>query len=78
MNFIAVLFFAAILGSLGVALVALVRRGDHSRSLLAALTLRMGLSVLFFLLLMLAWLGGLIEPHGLGGSRPTDAAHQTQ
>jgi hypothetical protein len=31
------------------------------------LTLRVGLSVLFFVLLMLAWWAGWIRPHGLGG-----------
>jgi hypothetical protein len=64
---IAAIFFAAILASLGVALVALFRRGDHSQTLLRALTARVGLSVLFFVLLMLAWYLGIIEPHGLGG-----------
>jgi len=63
---IAAIFFAAILASLGVALVALFRRGDNSRMLLNALTLRVSLSVLFFVLLMLGWYFGLIEPHGLG------------
>ena len=78
MNLIAMLFFAAMLASLGVGLVALLKRGNHSHSLLAALTVRVGLSVAFFLLLMLAWWTGLIEPHGLGGSRSPPPAHQTQ
>jgi hypothetical protein len=64
---VAALFFIAILASLGVALVALFRRGDHSRTLLRALTIRVSLSVLFFLLLMLGWFFGVLEPHGLGG-----------
>jgi len=64
---IATIFFAAILASLGFALVALFRRGDHSQTLLRALTVRVSLSVLFFLLLMLGWYLGIIEPHGLGG-----------
>jgi hypothetical protein len=64
---IAAIFFAAILASLGVALVALFRRGDHSQTMLNALTLRVTLSVLFFVLLMLGWYFGFIEPHGLGG-----------
>ena len=63
---VAALFFVAILASLGVALVALFRRGDHSQTLLRALTVRVGLSVLFFLLLLLGWYFGLFEPHGLG------------
>lgn len=61
------IFFIAILASLGIALVALFRRGDHSQTLLRALTVRVSLSVLFFLLLMLGWYLGVIEPHGLGG-----------
>lgn len=63
---IAAIFFVAILASLGVALVALFRPGDHSQTLLRALTIRVGLSVAFFLLLMLGWYLGLLEPHGLG------------
>jgi hypothetical protein len=63
----ATLFFLAILVSLGVALVALFRRGSNERTLLRALTIRVGLSVLFFLLLLLGWYLGILEPHGLGG-----------
>jgi Protein of unknown function (DUF2909) len=64
---IAAIFFAAILASLGVALVALVKRGDGgAQTMLTALSVRVGLSVLFFLLLMLGWYFGVLEPHGLG------------
>jgi Protein of unknown function (DUF2909) len=62
---IAIVFFAAMLATLLVAVLAF-RRG-RSDSMLRALTLRVGLSVLFFALLMLAWWAGLIQPHGLGG-----------
>jgi hypothetical protein len=61
------ILFVAILASLGVALVALFRRGSSSQTLLRALTIRVSLSVLFFLLLMLGWYLGFLEPHGLGG-----------
>jgi hypothetical protein len=61
------IFFVAILASLGVALFALFRRGDNSRMMLRALTIRVSLSVLFFLLLLLGWYVGLLKPHGLGG-----------
>lgn len=64
---IAALLFIAILASLGLALVALFKRGDHSQTLLRALTVRVSLSVLFFLLLLLGWYLGILEPHGLGG-----------
>lgn len=61
------MLFIAILASLGVALVALFKRGDHSQTLLRALTVRVSLSVFFFLLLMLGWYLGILKPHGLGG-----------
>jgi len=64
---IAALLFIAILASLGLALVALFKRGDHSQTLLRALTVRVSLSVFFFLLLMLGWYLGILKPHGLGG-----------
>lgn len=63
---VAVLFFIAIFASLGVALVALFRRGGNPQTLLRALTVRVGLSVLFFVLLLLGWYFGFLEPHGLG------------
>ena len=62
---IAIAFFAAMLATLGVAVVAF-RRG-RSDTLLRALTIRVSLSVLFFALLMLAWWAGWIHPLGLGG-----------
>jgi hypothetical protein len=61
----ALVFFLAMLACLAFG-VWFLRRGDRS-NLLTALTLRVGLAVVFFLLLMLAWYAGLIEPHGLGG-----------
>jgi len=61
------IFFIAILASLGLALLALFKHGDHSPTLLRALTVRVSLSVLFFLLLMLGWYLGILEPHGLTG-----------
>lgn len=63
---VAAILFVAILATLGVALVALFRRGDHGATLLRALTIRISLSVLFFLLLLLGWYLGILEPHGLG------------
>ena len=63
---IAAILLVAILASLGLALVALFRRGSDSQTLLRALTIRVSLSVLFFLLLLLGWYLGVLEPHGLG------------
>jgi hypothetical protein len=60
-----VLMFIAIVASLGSALFHLSRSGGDSRKMARALTLRVGLSVGLFILLMLAWATGLIKPHGL-------------
>ncbi len=64
---IAAVLGIAILASLGFALAALFRRGDHSGALQNALTVRVILSVLLFALLMLAWWAGWIQPHGFAG-----------
>jgi hypothetical protein len=62
---IAVAFFVAMFAALGVAVWAF--RKGRSDSPLRALTIRVGLSVAFFLLLMLGWWAGVLKPHGLGG-----------
>lgn len=38
---------------------------EHSRKMARSLTIRVSLSVALFILLMLAWKGGLISPHGI-------------
>ncbi|MBN1238685.1 MAG: twin transmembrane helix small protein [Gammaproteobacteria bacterium] len=65
MGLIVLLLFAAILASLGSALYYLLRSKGSSAGVVRALTVRIGLSMLLFLLLMLAWWAGLIEPHGV-------------
>jgi cytochrome bd-type quinol oxidase subunit 2 len=54
----------AIVLSLGSALVHLVRNKGDSQKMARALTIRVGLSVLLFLLLLLAWSLGWIQPKG--------------
>ena len=58
----------AIVASLGSALFHLTRKTGDSRRLVRALTIRIGLSVALFILLMLAWHFGLIAPHGLASA----------
>lgn len=65
MNLLVLLIFAGILVSLGSGLFYLVRNKGDSRQVVRALTVRVSLSVALFLLLMLAWYAGLIQPHGL-------------
>jgi Protein of unknown function (DUF2909) len=43
-----------------------VQAEEHSRKMARALTIRVGLSISLFILLMLAWKMGWIVPHGVG------------
>jgi hypothetical protein len=56
-------FFVVIFASLALALVYF--RKGQSPGVRNALTLRVALSVLFFLLLLLGWYAGWFAPHGL-------------
>ena len=60
-----VLMLVAIVASLGSALFHLSRSGGDSRKMFRSLALRVGLSVGLFILLMIAWALGLIQPHGM-------------
>jgi H+/Cl- antiporter ClcA len=71
---IVIVVFLGIVASLGSALYHLTRGGtertlEDSRKMARALTVRIGLSIVLFLLLMLAWWAGLIEPHGIPAGR---------
>lgn len=66
MKLIVILLFVAIVVSLGIALKGLFRRDHESPDrMIRALIVRIALSVVAFLLLLLAWYAGLIAPHGL-------------
>jgi Protein of unknown function (DUF2909) len=68
MRLIILLLLLAAIVSLGYALTGLLRSGpDAGERLQRGMRLRIGFSVTVFLLLLLAWATGLIEPHGLGG-----------
>lgn len=58
---------AAIVGSLAKGLFHLHSGPEHSARLVQALTVRITLSVALFVLLMVGWLTGALEPHALGG-----------
>ena len=57
--------FLLILASLGSGLLFMLKDKGQTKRTVTALTVRIGLSVLVFLLLLLAYLGGFIQPHGL-------------
>ena len=53
----------AIVVSLGHAMFSMVSGPQDSKRMVNALTIRVGLSVLLFVLLLVSWHFGLIEPH---------------
>jgi cytochrome bd-type quinol oxidase subunit 2 len=61
-----VLVLVAIIASLGSGLFHLVKDEGQSKRMVNALTVRIALSVLLFVLLFVAWKSGLIVPHGIG------------
>ena len=61
-----ILVLVAIVASLGSGLFHLVKDEGKSQRMVNALTLRIALSVLLFVLLFAAWKTGLIAPHGVG------------
>ncbi len=67
-NIVAVIFFIAIVASLGSALFHLVKRGSEEQSLKTAqaLTYRIGLSLVLFILLFIAFAAGIFQPRGIG------------
>jgi hypothetical protein len=63
MKLLVIVVLVGILASLGSGLVFLVKDKDGSPRVLRALTIRISLSVILFLLLVAAWMVGLIEPN---------------
>ena len=64
---IIVLFLFIIIGSLFSGLFYLVRDKGTSERTVRALTVRISLSVLLFVLLMIGYATGVLQPHGLAG-----------
>jgi hypothetical protein len=60
---IVILMLVAIVVSLGSALYQLARHTSDSKRMLRALTWRIGLSVLLFVLLLVAYSAGFVRPH---------------
>lgn len=65
MRLLALLILLAIIISLGSALRYLVSDDGKTDRVVRMLTWRIGMSVGLFVLLMLAWYFGLIQPHGI-------------
>lgn len=65
MKILVVLVLIVIVGSLGQALYYLLKDRERSPRTVRALTLRIGLSIGLFVLLLISFSAGLIKPHGL-------------
>jgi hypothetical protein len=63
MKLLVIAIFLAILASLGSGLYFLIKDKDDSRRVLRALTVRITISVILFVLLIVAWWAGLIHPN---------------
>ncbi len=74
--------FLLIIASLGTALYNLIVRKpeEHSKQAVHALTVRIGLSLLLFIFVFIAFRSGLIAPHGIGANieKNRQAAHLQQ
>jgi len=64
---IVILFLFIIIGSLFSGLFYLVKDKGASERTVKALTVRISLSVLLFVLLMIGYATGLLQPHGVMG-----------
>ncbi len=75
-----IIAFILIIISLGSALFHLVKRTDEeqSRKTANALTFRIGLSVVLFILIFLAYTTGLIKPQGIGARIQQINQHSAQ
>ncbi|MBV8658571.1 MAG: twin transmembrane helix small protein [Burkholderiales bacterium] len=67
MKVIVVLLILCILAALGTALYSLMRHQGDSKRTVKALTVRIGLSIFLFVLLLLSYKAGLVHPHNLHG-----------
>ena len=75
MKILVVLVLIVIVGSLGQALFYLLKDRERSPRTVRALTLRIGLSIGLFVLLLISFSAGLFKPHGLRpGTAPKPAA----
>lgn len=73
MKYLVVMAFVAILASLASALFFMMRNGKNDKAkgnhMAKALAVRVGLSVVLFVCILVAWQLGYIQPTGLPASR---------
>ena len=64
MKVLIVVTLLAIIASLGHAMFSMAAGPQNDKRMVNALTIRVGLSVVLFVLLFVGWHFGLIQPHG--------------
>jgi len=65
MNYIILIFFIFILYSLASALYYMMKDGEGSKRMVKALTLRVGISILLFIVILFSFWMGWIKPTGV-------------
>lgn len=69
MSYLVSIAFVVILGSLAAALFFMMRGGGNapskSKRMARALAMRVGISILLFVSILLAWKAGIIQPTGI-------------
>lgn len=65
MNYVILIFFIFIIYSLASALFYMMKDGDGSTRMVKALTLRVGISIALFLVILLSFWMGWIKPAGV-------------
>ena len=73
MKYLVIVAFIAIIASLGSALFFLMKNGANdatrSQKMARALAMRVGISILLFVLILLAWRFGWIHPTGIAAGQ---------
>lgn len=73
MKYLVILAFLAIIGSLGTALFFMMKNNadgkSRSNNMARALAMRVGLSIVLFVCILLAWKLGYIHPTGIAAGR---------
>jgi len=79
MNIFVIIILVVILGSLAFGMYYMIKDGaNKSNRMVKALTWRIGLSIGLFALLILGYLTGLLQPHGIVPQQPPSQQEVTK